>query len=77
MLTLYNGELDEEKTLRHYDNSTDVNQDTFDYIMKIVEFQYLIGKQEHNEALKITHKQALYLCGFNLIDLYFFLQTYY
>ena len=77
MIKLYNGVIDDQKTFCHYNNSIDVNKDTFEYIMKIVIYQcdkYLEGMEENNKALKKTFRKPLYLCGFNnaQYDLYFF-----
>ena len=77
LIKLYNGVIDQEQTFCHYINSTDVNKDTFEYVMKIVVYQcdmFLKGKQTENNALKKEFKNPLYLCGFNSAnyDLYFF-----
>ena len=53
MIHLYNGVEYEEKTLIHYINSDDVCKDTFEYIMKIVEFQCDMYKKGQDK--KIIH----------------------
>ena len=74
---MYNGVIDEEKTICHYVNSTDVNKDTFEYVIKIVIYQcnmFLKGKQTENKALKKEFKPPIYVCGFNSANynIYFF-----
>ena len=77
MIKLYKGLIDEEKTFCHYVNSKNVNEDTFEYVMKIITYQcdkYLEGKENDDKALIKEFKKPLYLCGFNSAnyDLYFF-----
>ena len=40
MIKLYDGIIDQEVTLCHYINSSDVNSDTFDYIKSILMFPF-------------------------------------
>ena len=39
MIKIFDGKVDERKTLLHYDNTMDVNKDTFEYIMQVVTYQ--------------------------------------
>ena len=78
MIRLHENKQIEEKTFMHYDNSKDVNLDTFNYIMKIVNEQcdlYLKGKEQKQKSLMNKYKRPLTLCGFNSAnyDLYFFI----
>ena len=76
MVKIYNGKVDEEKTLLHYDNTMNVNKDTFEYVMQIVKDQcdkYIDAKENKNKKLIKVYSRPLYLCGFNNAnyDLYF------
>ena len=76
MVKIYNSKIDEEKTLIHYENTMNVNKDTFEYVMQIVSDQcnkYLDAKDSNNKKLMKIYNRPLYLCGFNNAnyDLYF------
>ena len=49
MIRLHENKQIEEKTFMHYDNSKDVNLDTFNYIMKIVNEQCVHILKEKNK----------------------------
>ena len=73
MIRLHENKQIEEKTFMH-----DVNLDTFNYILKIVNEQcdlYIKGKEQKQKSLMNKYKRPLTLCGFNSAnyDLYFFI----
>ena len=77
VIRVWNDEKVEEKIFMHYDNSENVNLDTFNYIMQIVNQQcdlYNQGKEFNEKSLMNKYKRPLTLCGFNSAnyDLYFF-----
>ena len=80
MIKYFNDKHEEDKTLIHYKNSNDVQQDTFNYIMNVVNRQckaYYKAKIE-GDAPKINSlRNPLYLCHYNgaNFDMYFFIRS--
>ena len=78
MIRLWKDEKIEEQTFMHYDNSENVNLDTFNYIMNIVKNQcdhYYNRKINNDKKLMNAYTTPLTLCGVNSAnyDLYFFI----
>ena len=68
MIRLCKDEKNEETTFMHYDNSDNVNLDTFNYIMNIAKrnqcYHYYNGKI-NNDKLMNAFATPITLCGFN------------